>query len=250
MQQVWNPALYQQQYGFVWHHGSSLLDLLAPQMGECILDLGCGLGQLTEEMAQRGAIVQGIDADPGMVAQARQTYPHLQFTLADARNFWVDEPLDAVFSNAVLHWIHPPDAVIACIDRALKPGGRFVAEFGGRGNIQAIVTALETVRAGIGLPPANPWYFPSLGDYTHRLEQEGLEVTDATLFDRPTPLEGGAIGMANWIRMFGQSFLVGLAPEQQDWVMGQVEEQLRPDLYRDGSWVADYRRLRVVAFKR
>lgn len=136
----WNAALYEDKHAFVWQYGEDLLQLLNPKQQERILDLGCGTGQLTEKIATFGAVVMGIDNAPAMISKAKQNYPHLQFDVADARNFQVEQPLDAVFSNAALHWIKEPDAVIRSVHQALKPGGRFVAEFGGKGNVQAITT--------------------------------------------------------------------------------------------------------------
>lgn len=254
----WDSNLYENKHGFVWQYGEALLDLLSPQPGERILDLGCGTGQLTAKIAMRlrghEAIaddkIQGIDNSPAMIEKARQNYPYLQFTIADARNFDLDEPCDAVFSNAALHWVKQPDRAIACIYQALKPGGRFVAEFGGKGNVKAIANSLYSALDAIGCPASrevNPWYFPSIGEYANLLEAQGFDVTYATLCDRLTPLEDGEIGMANWIRMFGSIFLSGLSDEQQIEVIRLVEEDLKPILYRDSRWFADYRRIRVVA---
>lgn len=251
-QDSWNTALYEQQHAFVWQYGESLLELLAPKAGERILDLGCGTGQLTEKIAESGAFVHGIDSSLSMIAQARSNYSQLDFAVADARDFQVDERLDAIFSNAVLHWIKEPDAAINCVKKALKPGGRFVAEFGGKGNVGAIVQALLSVLLEIGCeePEAlNPWYFPSVGEYAGRLEKRGFEVSYAVLFDRPTLLEGGTTGMANWIEMFAAGFLSGLSEEVRSQVIKAVEERLRSTQYRDGNWIADYRRIRVVAVK-
>ncbi len=258
-QNSWNTALYEQQHAFVWQYGESLLELLAPKGGERILDLGCGTGQLTEKIAQSGAFVQGIDSSLSMISTAKVNYPHINFAAADARDFQVEEPLDAVFSNAVLHWIKSPEAAIDCVEKALKPGGRFVAEFGGKGNVGAIVRALVSVLSEIGPeePQAlNPWYFPSIGEYAGLLEKQGFEVGYAVLFvsaalgeDRPTLLEGGSAGMVNWIEMFAGGFLSGLSDDVRSHVIRTVEEHLRSTQYRDGNWIADYRRIRVVAIK-
>ncbi len=248
----WNSALYEKNHAFVWQYGESIVELLAPKAGEQILDLGCGTGQLTEQIAQSGAFVQGIDSSLSMISTAKVNYPHINFAAADARSFQVEEPLDAVFSNAVLHWIKQPEAAINCVEKALKPGGRFVAEFGGKGNVGAIVRALLSVLSEIGqLEPEalNPWYFPSIGEYAGLLEKQGFDVGYAVLFDRPTPLEGGSAGMVNWIEMFAAGFLSGLSDDVRSHVINSVEERLRPALYRDGNWIADYRRIRVVAVK-
>ena len=251
-QDFWNSALYEKNHAFVWQYGESIVELLAPKAGEQILDLGCGTGQLTEKIAQSGAFVQGIDSSLSMISTAKVNYPNLNFSVADARSFQVEAPLDAVFSNAVLHWIKQPDAAIDCVEKALKPGGRFVAEFGGKGNVGAIVRALLSVLSEIGCeePEAlNPWYFPSIGEYAGLLEKQGFDVGYAVLFDRPTPLEGGSAGMVNWIEMFAGGFLSGLSDNVRSQVINSVEQRLRSAQYRDGNWIADYRRIRVVAVK-
>ncbi len=238
----WNAACYQSQHSYVWRHGESLLAQLKPQPGERILDLGCGTGQLTEQIAASGAIAIGLDSDPTMIAQAQKNYPHLTFKVADAANFQLAEPVDAVFSNAALHWVTQAEPAACCVAAALKPGGRLVAELGGKGNVQAILSALEQA-SGRSL---NPWYFPSLGEYAALLEKVGLEAIFARLFDRPTPLGEG--GLAAWLEMFGQRFFAALSAE--DWAeMVKRVESLVPQLYQEGQWVADYRRLRVVAIK-
>lgn len=247
----WDSNLYQDKHAFVWQYGEDLLKLLNPKPGESILDLGCGTGQLTEKIALAGAEVIGIDSAPAMIEKARQNYPHLRFQLADARNFQVKQPLDAVFSNATLHWVKEADAAIASIHQALKSGGRFVAEFGGKGNIQAIIKALYSALAAFNIPTKalNPWYFPSIGEYATLLENQGFDVTYAILFDRPTALTEKEAGMANWIQMFAGNFFVELSTEQQTQVIRAIEQYLKPTLYHEGTWTADYRRIRIVAFK-
>lgn len=241
----WNSELYESSHGFVWRYGSDVLARLEPQAGESILDLGCGTGQLTAQIAAAGATVLGLDSSPAMVGQARQNYPKLTFRLADARTFAVEYPVDAVFSNAVLHWVPEAAAVAGRVAAALKPGGRFVAELGGQGNAARIHAALATVLRERGLPVEPGVYFPSVGEYSTVLESQGLEVRWAELFDRPTPLEG-ADGMRAWITMFHSYML----PEaQREAILDQVEDLLRPALFRDGQWFADYRRLRLRAQK-
>lgn len=157
------PGLYDQKHGFITHFGTDLLPLLEPQPGERILDLGCGTGHLTAQIAGAGADVIGIDHSPEMVAQARAAYPEFRFQQADAADFTFDTPFDAVFSNATLHWIPAQEAVIACVWRALKPGGRFVVEFGGKGNVATLIGGLfDALRAfDQPVPSRLPWYFPA-----------------------------------------------------------------------------------------
>jgi trans-aconitate methyltransferase len=225
----WDSTHYQSSFRFVWEYGADVLPLLNAQPGERILDLGCGTGHLMGRIAEAGAEVFGIDASPAMIAQARQNFPKLKFQLVDAALFRTGEKFDAVFSNAALHWMHDADAVAETVSLALKPGGRFVAEMGGKGNIAKVLKALDTGMSN---------YFPSVAEYSAVLERHGLEVELMMLFDRLTPLEGGRNGMREWIAMY--------RPDNRRPVE-QVEAELRPALFREDRWFADYRRLRFVA---
>ena len=248
---AWNANLYDAKHDFVWKYGSDVVSLLAPQPGERILDLGCGTGHLSAQIAESGARVLGVDRSHEMIQAARQAYPKLKFEVADATELTFDGEFDAVFSNAVLHWIHEPARVIQGVCRALAPGGRFVAEFGGKGNIGKMVRAFDHALARVNSPKAgkiNPWYYPSVSEYSALLEQNGFEVRFITLFDRPTGLADGAAGLRNWIAMFGSAYLEGLDAAQRENFLRRVEDFLRPDLFREEQWWADYRRLRLVAF--
>lgn len=252
LQTQWNAQLYDSKHSFVSQFGTSLVELLSPKSGESILDLGCGTGHLTDKIAAFGAEVIGIDSASTMIEQARHHYPNLRFEVADATDLQFQEQFDAVFSNAVLHWIREPEKVVAGVQRALKPGGRFVAEFGGKGNVNAVIRAISYAMEAVGYPvdeAINPWYFPSIGEYGTLLEQQGLELTFATLFERPTLLDDGDQGMQNWIKMFGNSFLQILPADKQTEVLANIENQLRPTLYQEGTWFADYKRIRVMAIK-
>jgi trans-aconitate methyltransferase len=245
----WNPALYDQKHSFVFEYGHDLLALLQPQSDELILDLGCGTGHLTNEIAQTGARVIGLDNSPSMLTTARENYPQLEFRLADAAEFSTPEQFDAVFSNAVLHWVTRAEEAVTCIARALKPQGRFVAEFGGKGNVRHIIAAAQSVlRELTGQTIPHGWYYPSICEYGSLLEKHGLEVRQAFLFDRPTVLEGAA-GMRNWLVMFAEGMFRGLSEDKKEVALAQIEGCLRATNFRDGNWFADYRRLRVVAVK-
>jgi trans-aconitate methyltransferase len=249
-QPEWNTNLYDAKHAFVWKYGADLVPLLAPQTGERVMDIGCGTGHLTAQIADSGARVIGVDRSAEMVAAARKAYPHLQFEVADARELPYRAEFDAVFSNATLHWIHEPELVIRSVRNALRQGGRFVAEFGGKGNIRKMQGAFEQAFSELhAAAPGeiNPWYYPSVSEYATLLESNGLEVRFITLFDRPTPLADGEAGMRNWIAMFGSDYSAKLSPEIQESFLRRVEELLRPELFRDGQWMADYRRLRLVA---
>jgi trans-aconitate 2-methyltransferase len=250
--QTWDPNLYQSAHAFVWRKAADLLELLAPKAVERILDLGSGTGQLTAKIAEAGAEATGIDRSQEMVAQARRNFPQLRFDVGDATTFALEHPVDAVFSNATLHWVKPPEQAIARIWHALKPGGRFVAEFGGKGNVGQIMDGLTVALrevAGVDFDTVSPWYYPSIAAYAGLLEREGFSVTFATLFGRPTPLEGGPDGLRNWLRMFGGSLLSQVDASKHDALLARVEQQARPALFGNGTWSADYVRLRVVARK-
>jgi trans-aconitate methyltransferase len=251
-QDSWNAGLYDNKFSFIWEYGSSLIDLLDPKPGEYVLDIGCGTGHLTHAIAERGARVIGNDFSAAMIEQARANYPDLRFEVADASNFTLDEPVDAIFSNAVFHWVHDQEGAAACIQRALKPGGRFVAEFGGKGNVGQIIAATISAMHDAGYANAaerTPWYYPSIGEHATLLERLGLETISAVLFDRPTLLDGGEAGLSLWLEMFGDSFFANIPPETRQQIVAGIEERLRPALFRDGSWYADYRRLRIVAIR-
>src|SRR4029450_6198093 len=167
--------------------------------GETVLDLGCGTGELAAAIAATGARVLAIDSDPAMVAAARRRLGKDLVVLADGHAFTLAEPVDAVFSNAALHWMPRPAEVIGRVGAALRPGGRFVAGLGGAGNIEVILDALGTAMTEAGLPePVCPWYFPSLGQYASLLEGGGFQVARMEHFPRPTPLAGGDNGGAAW----------------------------------------------------
>jgi len=244
---AWDPQRYQNQNSFVWQFGASLLELLRASAGERILDIGCGTGQLTAEIARSGARVVGLDNSPEMLAEARKNFPSVAFEQGDATSFQFQQPFDAVFSNAALHWVKDQPAAAASIARALRPGGRLVAELGGKGCIASVIGALRTV-LGPRAEGLCPWRFPSIGEFAPLLEQQGLEVGQACLFDRPTPLEGEN-ALQDWLRMFAGAYFKDLSLDEARDAVAQVAAQLRPSLYRDGIWTLDYRRLRLVAQK-
>ncbi len=250
--QQWNANLYDSKHKFVSWLATDLVELLSPKAEERILDLGCGTGHLTQKIATYGSEVLGIDSAETMISQARKNYPNLQFAVVDATKLEFREEFDAVFSNAVLHWIKQPEKVIAGVWKSLKPKGRFVAEFGGKGNINLIQTALNkaiyTENSAFD-EVVNPNYFPSIAEYGSLLEKQGFELTFATLFARPTPLEDGERGMVNWLKMFRNSILASFDEDTQARILSNVEDVLRPTLYKNGTWFADYRRLRIVAIK-
>jgi trans-aconitate methyltransferase len=246
VEQRWDPARYQRNAGFVAVLGEPLLALLAPRPQERILDLGCGDGALTQLIAERASVI-GVDASAEQVAAARAR--GLAAEVVDGTRLTYAAEFDAVFSNAALHWMRDPDAVIAGVWRALKPGGRFIAECGGAGNVAAVRGALTAAlaRRGIDGEAASPWYFPAPEEYRTRLESQGFIVTSMALIPRPTPLPGS---LADWLDTFAESFLATVPPQTRPSVKREVEDMLR-DRFTDaaGAWTVDYVRLRFSALK-
>jgi len=246
MSQIWSPTDYQHHAAFVPALGATILARLAPQAGERILDLGCGDGVLTADLVSSGAEVVAVDASAPMVAAA--VARGIAARVMDARALTFTAEFDAVFSNAVLHWIPEADAVLAGVARALTPGGRFVAEFGGHTNVAAIVVALRAVFASHGLTFQSPWYYPSPDEYRARLDAAGFIVDDIRLVPRPTPLPTGMLG---WLRTFGVSIFAAVPETLVARVEQDVLELLRPTLCdATGQWTADYVRLQVAAKRR
>jgi trans-aconitate methyltransferase len=223
------------------------MDLLAPKPGERILDLGCGDGVLTKKLADLGCEVVAIDSSVQQIEAARRL--GLNASVAGGEDLPYREEFDAVFSNAVLHWIRRADVMLAGVYRSLKPGGRFVAECGGHGCIHKIRTALVQAldRRGLDGEARVPWYFPTPGDYATRLERAGFRVDSIALIPRPTPLPGDIIG---YLETFALNFFQGLSDEARSDYLQEVRMVLEPQLRdADGCWVADYVRLRFAATK-
>jgi SAM-dependent methyltransferase len=243
-QQDWNAEAYARHAAYVPAFGEALVALLAPQPGERVLDVGCGNGTLTRIIAEAGADVVGVDSSRDQVAAA--TALGLDARLLDAANLDFDGVFDAVFSNAALHWMADIDAVLAGIQRALKPGGRFVGELGGHGNIAAIRVALAAVLPAFGasMDPL-PWYFPTASAYATRLRRHRFIIDEITLFARPTPL---ATGIEGWLETFAASLLARVPASDRAAATRAVVDLLRPVLCDTaGEWTADYVRLRFAA---
>ena len=245
--QTWDPESYARNARFVAELGQGVVDLLAPQPGERILDLGCGDGYLTAQLAAVGCDVLGVDASAAQVEAARRL--GVRAEVVNALDLAYDAEFDAVFSNATLHWVKDPDRAIANVFRALKPGGRFVAEFGGAGGLAHIRVALaeSLSRRGLDFATLDPWYFPTAEEYSGKLVEAGFDVETIALFPRPTPLPGEMVG---WLETFARSFTGALAPGERPGFLSEVQEALRPTLFANGHWTADYVRLRFRAHRR
>lgn len=244
--QTWQADSYDAHARFVSDLGGEVLAWLAPRKGERILDLGCGDGALTEQIVAAGAQAVGVDTSDSFLAAALARGLAVRKMDGEALDF--TNEFDAVFSNAALHWMTEAGKVIAGVRRALKPQGRFVAEFGGHGNVAAIVTAMRAtaMRHGANMALAGPWFFPSPAVYREMLEAQGFAVKRIGLFPRPTPLKSG---MKAWLGIFRKPFFDSFGPDS-DGVLQEVEDLLRPVLCdAKGNWTADYVRLRVEAIK-
>jgi SAM-dependent methyltransferase len=245
--QTWDPERYARNARFVADLGAPVMELLAPSAGERILDLGCGDGVLTAKLAAMGCAVVGVDGSAAQVEAARKL--GLDARVMDGEKLSFDNEFNAVFSNAALHWMRNPDTVIAGVWRALRPGGRFVAEFGGHGCVakirKALVNALNS--RGIDGEAADSWYFPTVEEYTAELKTGGFAINYIALIPRPTPLPGDVTG---WLETFAESFTACLAPTERPAYVEEVREALRPLLCdAEGKWTADYVRLRFAAMK-
>lgn len=248
----WDSKLYDQQHRFVSDYGADVLQWLAPQSGEHILDVGCGTGALASQIAESGATVLGTDASLDMISSAKIEYPSLNFEVVDATKLPYNGDFDAVFSNATFHWIEDQEALIKGLHKSLKPNGRLVAEFGGKRNIKSITDAIALAAKELGLQHkiiTNFWFFPSISTYSTMLESQSFEMEQIWLFDRPTKLNGES-GMYDWISQFAQHSFKNLNAEQTEEIKNLAVTLLRETNYINGQWMADYRRLRVKAVKR
>jgi trans-aconitate methyltransferase len=243
----WDPRLYAENARFVSELGEPLLELLAPRPKELILDLGCGDGALSEKIAAYGCSLYAVDASYAQTEAARKR--GLQALAMDGQRLSFKPVFDAVFTNAALHWMKEPDKVVGGVWHALKTGGRFVGEFGGKGNVNAIRTVLHDALRCRGLDPkaVDPWYYPSPAEYSVLLQQAGFVVEYIELIPRPTPLPGD---IAAWLEIFAQPFTKAVEETGRKELIAEVRAELEPKLRQsDGTWIADYVRLRFRAIK-
>jgi SAM-dependent methyltransferase len=227
--------------------GAEVVELLAPRRGERVLDLGCGDGALSAKLVDRGCRVVAVDSSPDQIVAAKAR--GLDARIIDARRLDFEEEFDAVFSNAVLHWVGDIDRVLDGVGRALKPGGRFVGEFGGSGNVETVVSTIYSAleKRGIDGRELNPWYFPTVEAFRARLNKHGFEVNELMLFGRPTKLPGS---VADWMDTFAKIFTAAVPEDERAGFVQGVSDALKPRLFnKTDGWVLDYVRLRFKGTK-
>lgn len=246
----WDSENYSKNFSFVGKYGEDVLTLVDSREDGIAVDLGCGNGCLTEKLAEKGYTALGVDASEEMIEEAKKLHPDFEFLKADAAKFRLEEKADVIFSNAVLHWIDADkqEETAKNIFSQLKKGGVFVCEFGGKGNCEAVHSALEKAFEKRGLRYPRTFCFPSVGEYASLLEKCGFRVTYAVLFDRPTEQKTDK-GLENWIRMFIKIPFENMDEKLAGEIIDEAVESLREKLYIDGKWYVDYVRLRIKAEK-
>ncbi len=248
----WNTALYDRQHAFVSKYGEALVEILNPRPGEQILDLGCGTGDLANEITLLEGGVTGVDASREMLEEAKAKYPKVEFVCSDIRKLDLGKKFDAVFSNAVLHWIKEPGLVLERIAAHLNEGGRFVAELGAKGNVEKIRNTIHNVLDENGFKKQaaiRKWYFPSLAEYATLLEKHGFGIRFIETYERPTVLKDTRDGIVEWLEMFAGSFFEEINNEKKQGLLFEIQDRLYDVLFKNGKWIADYKRLRFCAFK-
>jgi trans-aconitate methyltransferase len=246
-QTTWSPDTYSKNARFVSDLGEPLLSLLDPQPGETVMDLGCGDGALTERIAAAGSSVIGVDSSPPFVEAAHAR--GLNVALMDAQQLAFKQRFDAVFSNAALHWMKHPELVVEGVANCLMPGGRFVGEFGGKGNVETIRAALHVGLRRRGIDPwkIDPWYYPSPEEYSELLIRFGFTADYLESIPRPTKLPGDILA---WLEVFAQPFTNAVSSSEKITFLDEVRDELEPSLRKhDGGWYADYVRLRFKAIR-
>ena len=244
----WDSNGYTDSFQFVHKYGEGVLNQLTAPKGSFVIDLGCGNGALTEKLVERGYRTLGIDASPQMLEKAKALHPELDFRLEDACKFRLAKKADAIFSNAVFHWIDDHKKLVKNISKNLKSGGEFVFEFGGKGCAETVHDAMKQAFSSFGLKYGNNFNFRSVGEFAPLLEKHGFSVKYAVLYDRPTE-QVGENGLENWINMFLGAAFDGINEETKAEIIEKVVEICRPKLYTDGKWFVDYVRLQMKAIK-
>ncbi len=245
----WDASKYAEDFKFVYKYGEDVIELLELPEASSVIDLGCGNGNLSIKLKEKGYNVTGIDDSEDMLEIARKNYSDIEFIKGNALDFKID-PVDGIFSNAVLHWIDKEkhQELLNNISSNIKKGGEFVCEFGGYGCAETVHSALKKIFDKRGYKYVKNFYFPTIGEYAPLLEKAGLIVKYAVLFDRPT-LQTGENGLESWIRMFNMAPFKDISTEETQEIIDEAVEELRPVLCKDGSWYVDYVRIRFRCVK-
>ncbi|BDD06981.1 class I SAM-dependent methyltransferase [Aureibacter tunicatorum] len=249
---LWYAKEYQEKHKYIYQNGKELIKLLNPQKGEKILDLGCGTGELTYEIQQLGAETIGIDLSPEMITRAKHKFPEMNFRQVPAEKMSYHHSFDAVFSNETIHWVTNQIQLTSKIYNALKQNGRFIAEFGSRGNCRKTIQAIKKMLVKLNKPERIEliqWYFPSISSYTDLLEAYGLEVRYAEIFDHPTVMEDPDRGVIEWLHSFADYLFGGYSYDEKEVIFAEIQESLKNSNFREGKWYLDYKRMRVSAIK-
>lgn len=250
MNNKWDANKYTNDFSYVHKYGNDLLQMIDIKKDMSVLDLGCGNGALTKKMCDMGLKAIGLDSSEDLLKIAHKLYPNIKFVKADATNFTLETKMDAVFSNAVFHWIgkRKQSKMLDCVYKSLNNGGQFVFEFGGYGNNALIHNALQKEFQLRSLFYKSPFYFPTIGEYSQLLEKAGFKIVYATLFDRKTELSGKD-GLADWIKMFIKIPFEKIDDKIKNEIICSTVKRLSKKLYLDNKWYADYVRIRFKAIK-
>lgn len=240
----WNSTLYDKKHNFVAEYGKGLLEFVSPNAKQSILDLGCGTGILTAQLADFCDRIVGVDGSQNMIDKAKKEFSDIEFKVCDALSLPFEKEFDVVFSNAVFHWISDHDALLKNIYKVLKPQGVLVCEFGASGNIATIENAFSEACSSRGYGYEPKFNFPMVEDFGNLLENNGFVIDKIYDYDRPTVLRDGEQGLANWMKQFYASELEAMPEHVQAMVLEKVEELTRDNLWNGAEWVADYRRTR------
>lgn len=245
----WNPNLYDNKHNFVAEYGKELLEYIPNKKNQKILDLGCGTGSLTNELFNKSSNVIGIDGSLNMIEEAKSTYPNIEFYVMDACNIEWKNYFDVVFSNAVFHWIKDQRLLLSSIYNSLKSSGVLICEFGSYGNIYKIQSTFRNILKKFDYNYVDPFFFPKKDDYICILENQGFRIEFIESYDRPTVLNDGKYGLRNWVKQFFADVLESFSDSDQMSIFEEMEEKLKPELWNGKNWIADYKRLRIVAYK-
>lgn len=243
----WDSGLYDDKHGFVAEYGKGLLEFVPVDKSNKILDIGCGTGTLTHELAKQCQYVLGIDGSPQMIETATKQYPDLDFQVINALALPYKQEWDVIFSNAVFHWISDHDGLLGQISKSLKPSGLLICEFGAYGNIHLIEQGFSEVLEEKGYSYQSKFNFPTVDAFSELLTKNNFSIQTIYDFDRPTPLQDGEHGLYNWTSQFFQGELSRFTEAEQEEILRSLEQKVRSQLWNGEHWSADYRRLRAIA---